>query len=440
MRIFIGLTEVSGYYARLQRGLLDLGAEAEFFPLQDHRFGYGSSSHHWVPRFAQWCVKQRIAALDASSLRRLFWLSLVTLSRAIFLIWALIRFDVFLMGGGSSFFRFHELRLMRLLGRRIVYTFHGTDSRPAWMDGFCQGTSRMSGQHSSVAFPTDSDISVYHRVNEERLDTVRRIERYANVIINAPPQAQLLTKPYVIGLAVGIPVDAVSLDEPSELRARASVVRVLHSPSFHIGKGTAEIRAAIQRLQRAGIDLEYTEISNRPHMEVRQAIAACDFVVDQVYSDSPMAGFAAEAALAGKPAVVCGYYSAYHETDLAPYMRPPSLYCHPERLEEAIRTLAVDGAHREELGTQAKEFVEKNWSPRSVASRYLRLASGEPVPSEWMYHPEQNRYFLGMGIDEQSLRKVLQQYLRRFGDSALGIDAAVELKRRVLAFASQDEP
>ncbi len=62
------------------------------------------------------------------------------------------------------------------------------------------------------------------------------------------------------------------------------------------------------------------------------------------------------------------------------------------------------------------------------------------MPSEWMYHPEQNRYFLGMGIDEQSLRKVLQQYLRRFGDSALGIDAAVELKRRVLAFASQDEP
>lgn len=437
MRIFIGLTEVSGYYARLQKGLLELGAEAEFFPLQDHRFGYGSSNRHWIPRFAQWCVRRRVGALEASPLRRLFWLSMVTLSRTLFLVWALIRFDVFLMGGGSSFFRFRELRLMRLLGRRIVYTFHGTDSRPAWMDGFCQGTSRMSGQHASQAFPTESDVLIFHQVNQERMDTVRRIERHANVIINAPPQAQLLTKPYVIGLAVGIPVDAVSLKEAGEPRARTSIVRVLHSPSFHIGKGTAEIRATIQRLRLSGIDLEYTEISNRPHMEVREAIAACDFVVDQVYSDSPMAGFAAEAALAGKPAVVCGYYSAHHEKDLAPYMRPPSLYCHPEQLEEAIRTLAVDGAHREQLGTDAKQFVEKNWSPRSVASRYLMLAAGEPIPSEWTYDPAQNRYFLGMGIDEHSLRKVLQQYLKRFGGSALGIDAAPELKRRVLAFASQ---
>jgi hypothetical protein len=438
MRIFIGLTEVSGYYARLHRGFLELGVQAEFFPLQDHRFGYGSPPRQWIPRFAQWCVTRRIAALEKSPIRRFFWLSMVTLSRAIFLVWALIRFDVFLMGGGSSFFRFRELCLMRLLGRRIVYTFHGTDSRPAWMDGFCQGTSRMSGQPTSCAFPMDSDIATYHRVNEERRDTVRRIERHANVVINAPPQAQLLAKPYVIGLAVGIPVDAVALTEPSETREHPTVVRVLHSPSFHVGKGTAEIRAAIRRLQQDGIDLQYTEISNRPHMEVRQAIAACDFVVDQVYSDSPMAGFAAEAALAGKPAVVCGYYSAHHETDLSPYMRPPSLYCHPERLEQAIRSLAVDSSRREQLGAQAKEFVEKNWSPRAVAGRYLMLAAGEPMPSEWMYHPEKNRYFLGMGIDDRSLQKVLRKYLNRFGESALGIDAAPELKRRVLAFASQD--
>jgi hypothetical protein len=440
MRIFLGLTEVSGYYVRLQRGLSELGAQAEFFPLQDHRFGYGPTPSAWIPRFAQYCVRNRIGALKKSPWRDAFWLTLVVLSRVIFFSWALVRFDVFIMGGGSSFFRFRELRLMRLLGRRIIYTFHGTDSRPAWMDGFCQGTSRMSVQPTSEPFPTDIDVATFHRVNGERRDTVRRIERYANVVINAPPQAQLLSKPYVIGLAVGIPIDAAALSEPRETRTPTTAVRVLHSPSFHIGKGTTEIRAAIQRLQEDGIELEYTEISNRPHMEVRQAIAACDFVVDQVYSDSPMAGFAGEAALAGKPAVVCGYYSAHLETDLAPYMRPPSLYCHPEQLEDAIRLLAVDSIRRKQLGAEAKEFVEKHWSPRAVATRYLLLAKGEPVPSEWMYQPEQNRYFLGMGIDEDSLRKVLQQYLNQFGESALGIDAAPELKRRVLAFASQETP
>lgn len=440
MRIFLGLTEVSGYYSRLQRGLSELGVQAEFFPLQDHRFGYGASSSAWVPRFAQFCVRQRANPLKTSRLHNAFWLPLVALSRVAFFAWAIVRFDVFIMGGGSSFFRFREFGLMRFLGRRIIYTFHGTDSRPAWMDGFCQGTSRMLGQPASQEFPTENDMVTYHRVNEERMDTVRRIERYANVVIDAPPQAQLLAKPYVIGLAVGIPVDAVALNDQVAPKRPSTAVRVLHSPSFHTGKGTVEIRAAIEQLQQSGIDIEYTEISNRPHMEVRQAIAACDFVVDQVYSDSPMAGFAAEAALAGKPAVVCGYYSSHYEADLAPYMRPPSLYCHPDELVKAIRTLAVDETLREQLGAQAKEFVEKNWSPRVVASRYLMLAAGDPVPSEWMYSPEQNRYFLGMGIDEHSLKKVLQQYLKRFGDAALGIDAAPELKRRVLEFAAQSNP
>jgi len=440
LRIFIGLTEVSGYYSRLQKGFNEIGVEAEFFPLQDHHFSYAPSSFAWAPYFAQVCVKRRIEAQKKSMFKKVYWLLMVAFSRTVFFLWAASRFDVFLMGGGSSFFRFRELGLLRLLGRRIIYTFHGTDSRPAWMDGFCNGTSRMEEKEIVADFPTKKDLIVIHRVNKERLDTVRRIEQHANIIINAPPQAQLHVRPYIISHAIGIPVEEITYELPKKHESSPVKIHILHCPSFHIGKGTAEIRSAISQLQKEGLSIEYLEISNSSNFEVRQAIAACDFVVDQVYSDSPMAGFAAEAASLGKPAVVCGYYSAFYKNDLPSTMRPPSLYCHPDALIDSIRLLALNIEERENIGVAAREYVKKNWSPQVVARHYLSLVNDEPIPESWFYNPVQNGYFLGMGMDECTIRKVIRGYLNLFGENALGIDTVPDLKNAVLKFATEKGP
>ena len=303
------------------------------------------------------------------------------------------------------------------------------------MDGFCQGVSQMTQRSVASTIHTAADLDVYRRVNEERVKVVRYVERYTDVVINAPPQGQFHSRPYVIGLAVGIPVDPVSLAPRKLVSHGSGGVHILHSPSFHIGKGTEEIRAAIKSLKEEGMDISYHEISNRPNMEVRQAIVECDFVVDQVYSDSPMAGFAAEAALAGKPAVVCGYYSDFYENDLPEKIRPPSLYCHPRQLKEAIRKLVCDATFRRELGKEAQNFVQSNWSPRKVAERYLLLARGE-IPDEWVYSPERNQYFLGMGLEEGALHSLIQDYLRRFGPGGLGLDANLGLREKVVEFSN----
>ena len=54
-----------------------------------------------------------------------------------------------------------------------------------------------------------------------------------------------------------------------------------------------------------GLPLEYVEIVGQPNDIVLAEIARSAFVIDQLYSDTPMAGFAAEAARLGKPAIVC---------------------------------------------------------------------------------------------------------------------------------------
>ena len=47
--------------------------------------------------------------------------------------------------------------------------------------------------------------------------------------------------------------------------------------------------------------------SGQPNSVVLEQLARCDFIIDQLYADFPMPGFATEAAWFGKPAVTAGY-------------------------------------------------------------------------------------------------------------------------------------
>ena len=431
-RIFIGLTEVSGYYAKLKKGFDELGVHAEFFPLQAHRFRYTDERYSSVPAFARYCVIKRIDAMHKNQIAHAFWFLMVLLSRLSLFIWAAVKFDAFLLGGGSSFFRFRELPLLRALGKKIVYTFHGTDSRPAYIDGFCESITPPQALAPGIEWPDEKTVRTYCRIANARKQNVRRVEKYANVVVNAPPQAQFHTRPFIVGLAVGLPFDLAGA--PVRYREDGGPVRALHSPSESEAKGTKEIRIAVESLQRDGVRIDYVEIRGRPNAEVLAEIDRCDFVIDQLYSDSPMAGFAAEAAFYGKPAVVGGYYCERVQDDLRETWLPPSLYCRPERIRDAILTMATDRALRLQLGLRAKEFVESNWTARQVARRYLQLIDGN-FPRDWLYDPGRNRYVHGMGFPESRLRLLLRKLIERAGTEALRLTEHPELERLFVNFA-----
>ena len=144
-----------------------------------------------------------------------------------------------------------------------------------------------------------------------------------------------------------------------------------------------------------GARIEYRELVGQPNHEVLRALRWCDFVVDEVYSDTPMARFATEAAYFGKAAVVGSYAAAlYHVREDPPL--PPSLLCHPDEIEEAIMSLASDASLRGELGLRAQAFVTQQWSPADVAGRLLRLIDGA-APAEWVVQPRDLTYVHGWG-------------------------------------------
>jgi glycosyltransferase involved in cell wall biosynthesis len=350
------------------------------------------------------------------------------------LLWVISRFDVIILGAGSSFFGLRELPLLRLLGKKVIYTLHGTDARPPYIDGFFDPVQYGLASLESIDTPDRPRLlaKAHAIVTRKRAQAVRRIERNVAFVVCAPGYSHFLSRPYVNFYAIGLPTVA-----PAEFSPPRPVddgrVRILHAPSHLAGKGTESIRAAIEALIAEGLPIDYTEISGQPNLAVFSAIQCCDFVVDQLYSDTPMAGFAAEAAFLGKPAVVGSYYSHRGQVDISPDYMPPSLWCHPESIQDGIRELVTDESKRKRLGIAAHEFVTSRWTPIAVARNLLRILRGRV--DEWMINPAEVENLHGCGLPDQVAREQVAAVIYHEGMAMLGLAHNPGLERRYLEFS-----
>ncbi len=187
-------------------------------------------------------------------------------------------------------------------------------------------------------------------------------------------------------------------------------------------------------MKEKGYQIEYIEITGRPHHEVIEQLASCDFVVDQVYSDTPLAGFAAEAAWFGKPAVVGGYYAEYIQKDYALEDIPPSLFCHPDKIMAAIEQLIKDENYRVELGKKAQEFVRTRWTSKEVAKRYMKIIENN-IPTNWIFDPYNVYYLQGYGFPEDKSKEIIRTLIEKFGVESLCIADKPKLEQKYIEYA-----
>jgi hypothetical protein len=424
-RVFLGLTEVAGYFSALERGLADLGIDARRFDLSANPLGYGrAGAPGSAPRRA------RLLGLGVArpgSWRRRAWDLLVRThrwyrsARALILFpYAVWRFDTFILAGSGLFADGRELSLLRRLGKQVVVVFLGSDHRPPYLNGI---------------WIRDAQVEGFGRIARDArriAARVRRVETSGCAVVALPSSAQFHRRPYAHFLSIGFPF---ARPESTAATSRVPSPRVvaLHCPTNMASKGTPEIRAAIATLRQSGLDIDYRELSGRPHAQVLRAIQEADFVIDEVYSDTPMAGFATESASFGRPAVVTGYF-ADAEDELVPDPKPPTLAGLPDQLTAAIQQLATDAGLRADLGQRAQQFVTETWDPKVVAERLVILAEGR-APSSWMVDPDRVTYCRGWGTDEALLRASLRDLISQRGIGALMLDDRPEMRERLRRFA-----
>ncbi len=429
-RIFAGLAEICGYNSNLKEGFAELGVPVELVMMFPDPYAYTAGDSNALARFARTAHHRRIATPRNRFFNKIVWRILDPLARFVLLVWAIPRFDVFIFSYGITFFEQRDLPLLRALGKIIICVFYGSDERPHYLSGV------------SAELPYEIDAAWYAARSLEQKTMLKRVAASADYIVSHPLSSQFQQRESLSLLSLGIPQPSVfpafsgtryRSSGSSGTRYRSSGVRVLHAPSRPLSKGTPLIREIITKLNAEGIEIDFVEITGRPHREVLDEIEKCDFVIDEVWSDSPLAAFAAEAAAAGKPAVVGGYGWCELKNFLGEDF-PPSMACAPDEIEGAIRELATNETLRNELGQKARDFVTDKWKSRLVAERYMKVLTGAGE-KEWYFDPHHVNYSLGYGMPLERVAATVRMVVDARGSDSLQLDDKPELLRSVLSLA-----
>jgi hypothetical protein len=432
MRIFIGMFEIAGYGTNLTRGFRELGVECTFFSGPDD-FHFFHEEARRTDNLAMRMVKlawRKQCGLSRWNMpAKAWWFGVRQLFRLLLFAQAALGHDAFIFTGAQGFFPtwYLDLRILKLLGKKVLFVFLGSDHRPPYINGVYAGDEQVL------------DIADLIRLAREMKTRLKTIERYADFTVGHHLSAHFHENPFGIFQIFGVPHPIHDRRVAQPQPRNHGPLRILHAPSRPKIKGSDAIRAAVRNLRVKGYDVELIELIGRPNSEVLEELSRCDFVMDELYSDVRLAGLSTEAAAFGKPTIVGGYAEDGHfgvPGVLEKEDFPPILYCDPDKIEEAMEKLITDEAYRAELGERARRFVEEHWTPVEVARRYLRLIEGT-APASWFYDPARIRYLHGYGLSEARLKAVLGEVLKQGGTGALQLSDKPELERLFLDFARE---
>lgn len=417
LRFFIGFRETSGYLARLADGLATHGANVTYVDLSGHPFAYG--------RTAWWSTSARFVATrrrTSAGLSRTVWRLAQCVVAAIVAITSLPKHDVYILASLPPAVATVWMGTLRFLRKRVILVLHGSECRPPYLNGF--------DPHGDPASPAALAVAT-----RRQKAAVATMERWASIIVSHDPYSHFLEQPFVSYMAMGFPAPTVG-DGMGE-RAPGPF-RILHAPSKPAGKGSSRIVAAVGELMHEGLELEFAQVSARPHAEVMNELARCDMVIDQLFSDQPMPGFATEAAAHGKPVVIGGYEWTQIKARHQAFAWPPTVTVDPERLGAAIRDLVADAEARRQAGEQLRQFATELWSNSAVAARYIQLAEGS-IPAEWLRSPSKIRNVHGCGLSREESRARVRALLDHGGPEALCVSDKPDLLSALIAHASRSD-
>lgn len=417
MKIFIGHHEIAGIIESLEKGFSENSISAMGVLSSKHKYEYGNIRiRNKLVQVWQILGDVRNQAYNKSKIMFLLFFTLHWFFSFAVLAWAIFAFNVFIFTFGETITntRF-EIFLLKLLGKKIIFIYLGSDSRPPFVDGNYYGDT--------------VDIKKIISRSKSKKKQITFYEKYADAMINSPFTSQFSNRLAINWFSIGFAKELMPYQEFKMM----DKIRILHAPSNPKIKGTYYIDAAVQRLIDKGYRIDFIKINGVSNKVVVQELKKCDFVVDQVYSDTPLAGLASEAACLGKPSVVSGYAAGKisdicQEDDI-----PPSLYVLPDDLESAIERLICDHEYRKKLGEDAHSFMAKKWSRELVAKRILRVINDD-IPEEWTFNPNDVIYLEGVGVSRKDSKDVIKKIIEQHGIKSLQLTDKPLLQRAYLEY------
>lgn len=394
-RVLIGPIEIAGFATALSEGLIQNGWRSHVFCKKRHRFDYEivQTPNAFVEKLNRW-----VACSEALKERRGFCYKLCAnllkkLSCCLIIIWALVKVRYIVLLFNRSFTNSGiDLILFKLFRKKVTVVNLGSDTRPEYLSGSWLRSNDFNFSESFV------------RKTQQKLEKKRKRilfwDRWTAYTVDNPLAGHLHTRRCVNWFAMGFPIRKAPIIS-KENDQTADKVTVLHAPSNRGLKGSDLIQSVVDELLQEGLPIEYIELESVPNEEVKKILHNTDIVIDQLWSDTPLAGLACEAAAAGCCVIVGGNDWRYFQTTTLPL--PPSILTSYESLKKTVTYCVENLQYRKNKSKELQKFAVTEWSSQTVAARYIKLFRGE-LGAEYFFEPKDSTYYGGCGAPIEYFR------------------------------------
>lgn len=281
-------------------------------------------------------------------------------------VWAIFKFDIFVMPFRSRildrtvWLKWLEIPLLHLAGKKVILNTYGGDVATPRL------RRRADLKYSLYdGYMADPQYKIY---NEKAIvRNTRVLEKQADCIISAIDHVDYLDRiDEYFHLRC---VDTEKLKPKYEVNNDVPVF--VHAPNHRLVKGTDQIIAAIESLNKGGLHCELRIIENTSNAELLKIMSESDAVIDQILMGT-YARLAIEAMALGKP-VFC-----YLREDLYQFnpiwTECPIINANPDTIEACLeRFLKSTQKKRLEIARKGREYVEKYYSLDYIGQHFHEI-------------------------------------------------------------------
>lgn len=341
LRVFHGLSEISGQAYYSVKGLKPLGVVTKLYVWQPNPFGY------------EYDVSLNV------NLNKKYMLPIWAFKILYYEIKAIMYNDVFHFHFGRSMFLNYDLCVLKKLKKKVYFEFHGSDIR----------NYKMSKKNNKyMCFEQKEEIYT------NLMNRAKKICNYANgIILHDDELISHLPENNPGVFVVPLRID-LSKIEPVYVDKLKRKIRIVHAPTKREIKGSSYVIDAVNKLSKL-YDVEMVLVENKTQNEALEIYKTADIIVDQLRIGT-YGVFAIEGMAMGKPIVT-------YITDEMKECLPadlPICSANPDTIEEVLEKLIEDSELRYNLGLQGRVYVEKYHDYRKNAKMLYDIYSGKLGP------------------------------------------------------------
>jgi hypothetical protein len=418
-KIFIGFSEVANYYTNLTKGFKEIGYEYYLITFGKNKRLYNIEDEKFFDQKITHFLTNKI---NKSIFYKIFYYPFFIILRVYLFIKYFFKCNIFIFSYNSSFLWLYDLPILKFFNKKIIFVYHGSDSRPPYL----------SGNYIDNGFSLNFVKKFTHWIYKKN----KIVEKYADHIVSLPSSGQFFSRELINFLWIGLPFELKDY-QLKQSSKDDELVKIIHAPSARKAKGTEEFRKIIAELNKEGYNIYFKELHDVKNQEVLDQLQTSDILLDELYSDTVMAGFATEGAYFSVPTVVGGYYKNIKK-DMKNMDLPPSVYVEPSEIKKALIELIISRNKREALGKNAMEYVHNKWSPKLVAERFSMLIENKKLSEVAYFHQNDIDYFNGWGVNKKDLKNFLQEYIGKFGKEGLFLSHNKKLEKKILDYINDN--